>query len=212
MHRGSSLRAIRMIRPDPTTMSISLLAFFFFLGGLLGHVYAGRCDFSAQTAFRDYLSDYCLWFGQTGTSVSFTRCLLLYFSGVCAAFLFGFSSLGVVFIPLFSSGLGFFAFYTVSCFAQAFGKNGVLLAAALIAIRLVFTLPCFFAVAGESLLMSLRLAALTIGREKRLPPTGGRYFVIFILCLFCLCVGVFFERFLTPILFRAAVNAVEFGS
>ncbi|MBR3705158.1 MAG: hypothetical protein IKM11_06710, partial [Oscillospiraceae bacterium] len=89
--------------------------------------------------------------------------------------------------------------------------SGVLLAAALTAIRLLFTVPCFFLVASQSIFRSLRIAMLTLGHGKRLPSSGGRYLFLFLICLVCLCVGVFCEKFLTPILFRAVIRAVKWN-
>ncbi len=210
MRRNSALQVIRTIQPAPVTMSMLVLAVCFFLGGIFGHLYAKNCDVSAQTAFHQYLSDYCIWFEQVGESVPLGRCMLLYFSGVCAAFLLGFSSLGIIGIPIFSVGFGFLSLYTVSCFVQSFGGEGAILAAALTATRLLFTLPCFLMMASEALLLSLRLVALAVGKGKRLAPTnGGRYLMLFILCLICLCVGICIERIITPILFRTVVDGIE---
>lgn len=211
MRRGSSLRVLRMIRPDPASLSVLFLAICFLLGGLLGWSYADHCDLSARDAFREYLSDYCLFFEQNDTGASIGRCFLLYFSGICTAFLFGFSSLGLLVVPLLSACFGFISLYTVSCFVLSFGRDGALLAAALTAIRLLFTMPCFFLVASQSLFRSISITLLTLGRGKRLASSGGRYVFIFVICLICLCVGVFCERFLTPVLFRAVINAVEWN-
>ena len=207
MRRGSSLR---VIRPDPLTVSVSILAICFCLGGLLGCLCAGNCDTSVQDAFRGYLSDYCIFCEVYGASVPLGKCFLLYFTTVCAAFVFGYSSLGVMLIPFFSAVFGFLSYYTVFCFAFSFGRDGILLAAALTFVRLFFTLPCFLIVASQSLIRSFRIALLAVGHGKRLPLSGGRYLFVFVVCLFCLCVGVLCERFLTPILFRAAIDAMEF--
>ncbi len=211
MRRGSAVRVIRMIKPDPVTVSVLFLSVCFLIGGLLGHAYAKACDDVSQAAFRQYLSDYCLWLEQSEASVPLGRCILLYFSAVCAAFLFGFSSLGVIAIPVCSAGFGFISLYTVSCFVQSFGKSGALLAASLTAPRLLFTLPCFFAVAGEALILSLHLVTLAVGRGKRVRSFSGsgRYLALFVICLICLCVGIICERLLTPILFRAVIGRVE---
>ncbi len=209
MRRDSALQVIRTMQPAPVTMSMMALAFCFFLGGLFGHLYAKNCDMTAQTAFHQYLSDYCIWFEQAGGSVPLGRCILLYCSGVCAVFLLGFSSLGIIGIPIFSIGFGFISLYTVSCFVQSFGREGAVLAAALTATRLLFTLPCFLMMSSEALLLSLRLAVLAVGKGKRLAPTnGGRYLILFLLCLICLCIGVCIERIITPILFRTVMDGM----
>lgn len=211
MRRGSALRVIRMIKPDPATVCVLLLAGCFLFGGLLGQLYAKTCSSQAQDAFRRYLYDCCLWYEQTGVNISTGRTILLYFGAVCVVFLFRFSALGTVAIPLLSVGIGFTSFYTVSCFVQSFGRKGIALAAALTAMRLLFTLPCFFAVAGEALPNSFRLTLLMLGRGKRIGQVldGGRCVAVFVVCFICLCVGVLCERFLTPILFRAVIDGLK---
>ena len=200
-----------MIKPDPVTVCALLVAGCFLVGGLFGQLYAQNCDAVARNAFRQYLSDCCLWFEQMGVTISPWRTILLYFSVVCVTFLFGFSSLGAITIPIISAGIGFTSFYTVSCFVQSFGRTGAVMAAALTVIRLLFTLPCFLLIAGEALPRSLSLASLALGREKRTgyALAGGRYMMVFIVCLICLCVGVICERFLTPILFRAVIDGLK---
>lgn len=189
-------------------MCVLILAVLFLLGGIAGHFYSQACDEASRSAFREYLLDYCLLYDQNSASVSLLRCVLLYFGNVCIAFFLGFSSLGLVLIPLLSCVFGFTSFYTASCFVQTFGNSGILLAAALLATRLLFTLPCFFAVASEALPLSLRLAVLTVGRSRKVEPLSytSRYFVLFALCLAVLCVGVCCEWLLTPQLFRAAIG------
>lgn len=211
MRRTSALRVIRMKRPDPMTMCLLLLIVCFLLGGIFGYLYARSCDVSEQDEFRRFLSDCCMCFEQTGVSISMGRTILLYFGMVCITFLFGYSSLGAIAIPLFSAGIGFTSFYTVICFVRAFGKMGVVMAAALTGIRMLFTLPCFLLIAGEALSRSLCLASLVLGRKKVSGQmlTGGRYLMLFVLCFICLCVGVICERLLTPILFRAVIDGLK---
>lgn len=211
MRRHSVLRTIRMKKPGRTAVSLTLLAVLFLLGGIVGDLYSKACDEAAASAFREYLADYCFLYDRSSVNTPLLRCLVLYFCYTCLAFFGGFSSLGVILIPVLSAVFGFSSFYTVSCFVQTFGGSGVFLAAALIAIRLLFTLPSFFLVASEALPLSFRLAVLTVGRGKRIEPVfyHSRYFVLFVICLVALCVGVCCERLLTPLLFRAAVGELE---
>lgn len=211
MRRHSVLRTIRMKKPGSATVSLILLAALFLLGGLAGDMYSRSCDEVSRAALREYLSDYCFLYSQNGENSSLLRCVVLYSGYVCVAFLMGFSSLGVILTPVLSAVFGFSSFYTVSCFTQTYGGSGVVLAAALIVIRLLFALPCFFLVASEALPLSFRLAALTVGRSKRIEPLfyNSRYFILFALCLAALCVGICCERLLTPLLFRAAVSELE---
>ncbi len=211
MRRHSVLRMIRMKKPDGKTVTLLILAVLFLLGGLAGDLYSRNCDEAVRASFHEYLVDYCLLYDRNGVNTPLFRCVVLYFGYICIAFLLGFSSLGVVLTPVLSAAFGFSSFYIVSCFAQTFGGSGVFLAAALIAVRLLFTMPSFFLVASESLPLSLRLAVLTAGRGKRIEPVfyNSRYFIIFVICLAILCVGVCCERLLTPLLFRTAVGKIK---
>ena len=79
-----------------------------------------------------------------------------------------------------------------------------------LAVRLVFTLPCFFLLAGAAWPLSTELFSLSFGRGKRSSPVlyGSRYFLWFALCGVVLALGVFCERMLTPLLFRLALGAI----
>lgn len=208
MRRHFVLRTIRMRKPSQTAVCGLVLAFLFLLGGIVGLIYSRGCDESSRSAFRAYLADYCFLFDRGDVAVSLLRCMLLYMAYVVSAFLLGFSSLGLVFIPVLSGVFGFASFYTVACFEMTFGSAGVVLAASLIGFRLAFTLPCFLVTASEALPLSFRLARLTAGRCKRVEPVlyKGRYFFLFVCCCVVLLVGVFCERLVMPTLFRAVID------
>ena len=125
-------------------------------------------------------------------------------------FLLGFSSAGIALIPALTGLFGFLTMYTVSCFVRCYGRSGVLLAMGVLMVRLIFTLPCFLALAGEAWPLSIELFLLSFGRGKRSAPVlyGSRYFLLFVLCAAVLAVGVCCERFLTPVLFRLALGKV----
>lgn len=200
------LRMIKLKPWDPSLLRGLLLALFFLTGALLGHLYAGACDASAPKALSQYLWDYCSVYDSGGVTVSLLSCAALYFGYVALAFLLGFASIGVALIPVLSGTFGFFTMYTISCFVRSFGQYGAVLALAALAVRLLFCLPCFFAVAGEAWPLSTELFLLTFGRGKRSAPVlyGSRYFLLFVMCVVILTVGVCCERFLTPLLFRLA--------
>lgn len=202
------LRTISWKPWDPSLFRSLLLALFFLLGALLGHFYAGGCDVSDQSALSQYLADYCAVYDTGGASVSLASCAALYFGYAVLTFLLGFASVGVVLIPALSGAFGFLTMYTVSCFVRAYGRAGVLLAMGVLMVRLLFTMPCFFALAGEAWPLSTELAMLAFGRGKRSAPVlyGSRYFLLFLLCVVILTAGVCCERFLTPLLFRLALE------
>ena len=201
------LRTIRLTGFDPSWLRALLLAAIFLAGALAGHMYAGRCDTGALSA---YLRDYCAVYDGGGVAVSLSSCIALYFGYGAAAFLLGFASIGVALIPALSGLFGFVTMYTVSCFVRTYGRAGALLALAALAMRLLFCLPCFLALAGEAWPLSIELFLLAFGRGKRSAPVlyGSRYFLLFVLCVAVLAAGVCCERFLTPVLFRMALGTV----
>ena len=87
-------------------------------------------------------------------------------------------------------------------------RGGVPLAMGALAVRLLFTLPCFFAMAGAAWPLATELGMLSFGRGRRSAPVlyGSRYFLTFGVCVVVLTAGVFCERLLTPLLFRLALG------
>ncbi len=208
MRGRTVLRTIRLGPWDPSLLRSLLLALFFLAGALAGHVYAGACSGEAQPALSQYLKDYCAVYDAGGAAVSLASCVVIYFGYLLLLLLLGFSSAGIVLIPALSGLFGFLTMYTVSCFVRCYGRSGVLLAMGVLLVRLVFTLPCFLALAGEAWPLSIELFLLSFGRGKRSAPVlyGSRYFLLFVLCAAILAVGVCCERFLTPVLFRLALG------
>lgn len=207
--RGRPLvRTIRLRAADPSLLRELLLAFFFLAGAVAGHLCALSWDLSAREAMSGYLTDYCAVFDGEGLTVSLGSCLTLYFGYVALAFLLGFASVGIVLIPLLSGLFGFLTMYTISGFTACFGRGGVPLALGALAVRLLFTLPCFFAMAGAAWPLATELGMLSFGRGRRSAPVlyGSRYFLTFGVCVVVLTAGVFCERLLTPLLFRLALG------
>ena len=204
------LRTIRLGPIDPSLLRELLLALFFLVGALAGHLCARSWDAAAQSALSGYLRDYCAVYDAGGVSASLGGCVLLYFGYTVLVFLLGFASVGVALIPALSGVFGFLTMYTVSAFVCCFGRQGAALAAGALLVRLLFTLPCFFAMAGAAWPLSTELAMLTFGRGRRSAPVlyGSRYFILFVLCVIILTLGVFCERLLTPLLFRLAMGGL----
>lgn len=208
MRGRTVLRTIRL--GPPSLLRGLLLALFFLSGAMIGHLYAGAWGEEARQALEAYLTDYCAVYDAGGITVPLVSCVAIYFGYVVLAFLLGFSSAGVVLIPALSGLFGFLTMYTISCFVRCYGRSGVFLAMGVLAVRLIFTLPCFLALAGEAWPLSIELFSLSFGRGKRSSPVlyGSRYFILFVLCAAILAVGVCCERLLTPILFRMALGKV----
>ena len=204
------LRTIRLGDWDPALPQAVVLAVIFLAGALAGHLYAAGCGEEAWTALGQYLDDYCRLYDGGGVEASLPSCVVMYFGYAAELFLLGFSAAGVALIPALSGVFGFFTMYTVSCFVRCYGRAGAALALGALIVRLVFTLPCFMVLAGAAWPLSMELFTLSFGGGKRSSPVlyGSRYFLLFVLCAVILGVGVFCERMLTPLLFRAALGAI----
>lgn len=189
---------------DPALVRCALLGILFLAGAAVGQACASGAD---TEGLRAYLSDYCAA-AEEGLLFSLGGALVLYGGWCGAALLLGFASVGAVLIPLLSALYGFLTMYSVSCFAAAFGRWGVGLALGAMGVRLLFTLPCFFALAGAAWPAAMELAALSLGRGRRSAPVlyGRRYALLFLLCAVILTAGILCERFLTPVCFRLALE------
>jgi stage II sporulation protein M len=152
-------------------LRLSVLALLFLAGVILGQVLSGRVPASTAQELERYLSGYVsLDRAQTMDRKLVLSTLLIYFRYPVLAFLLGFSSIGVLLLPVLSAVYGFFLSFSVCCFTASFGGEGVLLALAVFGLRCVVTLPCYFALAVPSLGHAVSLAALSFGNGRRVQP------------------------------------------
>lgn len=199
---------VRVHTPPPTLVRSIFFGIIFLMGGLLGHLWASRCSGETWDALAVYLMDFCAVYDAGDMTVSLLSCLLQYFGSTVLVFVLGFSGLGAALLPLTSMWLGFSAVYTISCLVRAFGREGILLALAVLLLRLLFTLPCFFLLAGEAWPLSLEMLSLMLGQNKHGFSVSRRYVLLFVYCLLALAVGVCCERFLTPVFIRWALSVI----
>ena len=183
---------------------------FFVVGSVAGMRFAALCDPASRAALRDYLIDFCTVMHTGVPEVPLVRTCCIYLFYTVSAFLLGFSSLGVLLLPMLSAVFGFAATFPVACFIQAFSRFGILPAAALLFPRSVSTMFCFLVIASEALPQATRVALLSVGRGKRCEPVfhGKQYFYRFFICVLLLFVGICCERIMTPVLFRAAMEHI----
>ena len=202
MVRRAVLRPFWVSAVDAAFLRCIALAVCFFVGAMMGRVWACGLDHQMLGA---YLRDFC---AAADGEVSLVSCVVLYYGYVLLAFLLGFSSVGVLLIPALSSVMGFLSMYVITCFAGAFGRQGIVLALGVLAVRLLFTVPCFFCVASAAWGVSGALAWLVLGQGKRTAPVryGKSYFLLCLLCVVVLTAGILCERLLTPVLFHIVLD------
>ena len=196
------------------TVSVSRLLFLalFFLGGiLLGQVLAGKVPDGTGDELTRYLTDYVYLYGQTAPEGrAFWETVVIYFRYPLLAVFLGFTSVGVVLLPVVAVAFGFFLSFSVSCFTAAFGGEGVLLALAVSGLRCALTLPCFFLLAVPAWQTSWALAGLSLGRGQRCAPVvyGRVWWLRAGLAAAVLLAGVCADHALSPVLLRLALERV----
>ena len=136
--------------------------------------------------------------------------LVIYFRYPLMAFLLGFASIGVVLLPCVTAAYGFFLSFSVCCFTAAFGRPGILIALAVLGVRCLLTLPCYFLLAVPSLGTSAALASLSFGSGRRAAPVvygRGCWKRLAVVCGVLLA-GVCVELFLSPALLESVLERV----
>ena len=152
-------------QPSPLPRML-LLALFFLCGVFLGQVLAGRVPSVAEDELTAYLRQY-VTLDSGVSSKTILSTILLYVRYPLLAALLGFASIGVVLLPGVTMAFGFFLSFSVSCFTAAFGTDGIVLALAVMGLRCIVTLPCYFILAVHSWGSSAGLASLSFGRGRR---------------------------------------------
>ena len=198
--------------PEPQTDGVSVppaVSGAVFPGGHPAGTGPGR-DGTGDELTR-YLTDYVYLYGQTAPEGrAFWETVVIYFRYPLLAVFLGFTSVGVVLLPVVAIAFGFFLSFSVSCFTAAFGGEGVLLALAVSGLRCALTLPCFFLLAVPSWQTSWALAGLSLGRGQRCAPVvyGRVWWLRAGLAAAVLLAGVCADHALSPVLLRLALERV----
>ena len=201
MTPASGARKPRHMTADGFPLCSLLLAFFLLLGVLAGFVASERCGVG-DGELRAYF-DGCLNAAASPPDAeTVARTLACYLRASVAAFLLGFSPLGVVCLPLLLAAQGFVLSFSLFSFAQALGRGGFPALGALFAIRLLFVPPCTFVLGVAAMERSRALCSLLGGRRARGVSAGLYRFAV---CCVCLLLGCVLELWLVPLLLRAVI-------
>ena len=195
----------------PALPRLVFLAVCFAAGIVLGQVLAEQFSASSGAELERYLTDYVTLSGETVPGMRpVLTALVIYFRYPLVAFFLGFASLGVVAIPAATAAYGFFLSLSVCCFTAAFGRDGVLIALAVLGVRCLLTLPCYFLLAVPSLGTSAALASLSFGSGRRAAPVVYGRACWRRLAIVCgvLLLGVCVELFLAPALLESVLERV----
>lgn len=210
MRARNSLRMISIKSVDRSVLIIVILAAFFLGGSFAGFRFFEFCNADPRSDIEGYLIDFCEIANSSFPKVSIFRTIVWFFFCPAVVFLGGLSPLGMVLIPGLSFCLGFGVLFTVQCFLHVFSRAGIFPVLTLLFVRLVVTLMCFLLLAVEILPQAWRITQVTIRSRKSCESIyhGRRFIVLALFCLIVLIAGVCCERFLTPVLFRIALEEI----
>lgn len=186
------------------TPALAVTAAFFALGGLAGCFAALRTGAAGLEAVSSYLGRFLSAVQNGGREVpAWGELLWRTLRWPLGAALLGFSGLGLFGIPLLCGLRGFFLAFSTMTFGCACGQSGLLLAALLLGVPGVLTVPAFFLLSVQSLLTARVMAGRTGGQGKRELPFDRAYFYRCGVCAVAILTGLLVERYLVPALIRA---------
>ena len=183
------------------TPALVVTAAFFTLGALVGCLMAFRIHTGGADALYAYLEQFLALAREGGLSLpEFPALLWRTLRWPLAAFLLGFTALGLLGIPLLSALRGFFLAFSVASFSRAYGHSGLTVAFLLQGIPGLLSVPAFLLLATQSISSAYRLAGRGSGQGRREFPYGRDYFLRCGLCAGVLFASLLVECYLVPIL------------
>lgn len=203
-------------RPVPGTwgplVGLMVLGLCFLGGILLGQGALNRVPDSTGAELKRYLSGFISLRGEDRQkSAVLFQTIGLYLRYPMTAFVLGMLPVGFGLLPLVAVAFGFLLSFAVCCFTATFGPDGLLLALAVMGIRCLVTLPCFFWLGSDAFSASVDLALVSFGRGRRVANRDGqrrrwgRLAVVLALLAIGLCVDSLCS---TPLLKWAATYVV----
>lgn len=183
------------------TPALVVTAAFFVLGGLMGSFLALWAAGDGIEAMAGYLNAF-LEAAQEG-ALREPALLELVWRALrwpLAAFLLGFTALGVFCVPILTGLRSFYLSFSVAAFAQAYGSNGLVTAFLLLGVPALAYVPAFFLLATQSFSTACALAERAAGQGRRELPYHREHFFRCGMCAAAVCLGIFLERYIVPAL------------
>lgn len=115
-------------------------------------------------------------------------------------FVLGFTSLGLLFLPVVFVARGFLLSFAVAAFIRAFGGGGAVAALAVFGVTGAISLPALFVLGVQGMVASRALASRFLGEDRRGLPYGRTYFLRCAGCAGGLVVCVLLESSAVPVL------------
>ena len=187
-------------------LCLGLMAASFSLGMIAGRVFAGKNSDTTLAELHRYLSGYYALDMEKGSGIGvFFNALLIYFRYPLLALLLGLTVPGALLLPVLSAVFGFFLSFAACCFARVFGGSGVLLAAAVLGLRCLITLPCFFVLAVQA----MHSAGRKRGKATHKQATALERCLLACVVAAILLAGALAEGILSPVLLERALETIR---
>ena len=203
-------RVQRHLNAEVLPYYLILLSLCFFIGIFSGHIISRNISADDSVELYQYLSNFFRINIHYAASDSFLSALLLYYRYPILAFLFGFSSIGVIGLPFLSAAFGFFSSFSVGCFVLTFGKDGILLAFAAFGFRCLLTSICYYLIAVPAFKNAVALTLASFGRTRNITATTYHSIIIvrFLFCTAVLFFGVLIELYIIPHLLKLVCTCI----
>lgn len=190
--------------------ALILLGGLFLIGSVAGCVCAGLIN-DPGGALLDYVRGYLEFLAQDVLRGRFVPVLWEISRFPLAAFLLGFTALGVVGLPVLFAVRGFLLCYAVSAFYRLLGPEGLLPAFVLFGLSAVVWLPVLFQLGVQGLLGSYGLLRRAIGDARYPLRYGGGYLACCGICVAALCLCAGMEYLAVPALLQKIAGAFVLG-
>lgn len=182
-------------------VALVVTALFFALGSFLGLVISSVASMDGVTVMYAYLEQFLSLAREDG--LSHPELFPFVWQVVrwpTLALLFGFSSLGLMGLPILNGMRGFYLAFSVGAFAQTYGRNGAVAALLLLGIPAFLSIPAFFLLSAQSFSASYKLAVRASGQGKRELPYHRVYMLRCVFAVILIGIGASLEWYLVPAL------------
>lgn len=188
------------------TPALVVTAAFFALGGFAGCLLAFHVTDVGAEAMAAYIERFLTVAQAGGLNIpDLPELLWRTVRWPLAAFLLGFSVLGVLGVPVLCAVRGFFLAFSIASFVQAYGLNGLAAAFFLLGLPGLLAVPAFILMTTQSFSSACALA----GRSGRREGIFRReYFFRCGVCAAAVCVSLLLECYLVPTLVSSAADAL----
>lgn len=195
---------------SPASEGVSALvmtAAFFALGSGLGHLVSACAIERNGGLISAYLEQFlCIAQSDGLFCPDLFQFLWLSLRWPLAAFVLGFSALGLLALPLLSGLRGFLLSFAVGTFAQALGRRGLGIAVLLLGGSSLISVPIFLLVATQSFSASKALASHKTGQGRKELPYDRAYIFRCCLSFFVLLLSLLGEWYFVPMLLTDWTN------